>query len=116
MPIYKKVLPLPVMAEIENFAKTETKGQLYYSSKIWARILFDFAMAYRNGEVNRQDLLEALIPFYHSRVLSYVNKTQNSQTREAEEYLENINRVFEKEKYYLLQRWNESRNGRILFK
>ena len=29
--------------------------------------------------------------------------------KEAEEYLENINRVFENEKYYLISRWNASR-------
>ncbi|MEJ2543592.1 MAG: hypothetical protein P8Y99_05945 [Calditrichaceae bacterium] len=60
--------------------------------------------------------MEALIPFYHSRVLSYVNKTKDMETREAEEYLENINRVFEAEKYYLMQRWNEQANGRVIFK
>ena len=27
--------------------------------------------------------------------------------REAEEYLENINRVFESEKYYLIERWRQ---------
>jgi hypothetical protein len=56
--------------------------------------------------------MEALIPFYHSRVLSFVNKTLQMDTQGAEEYLEEINRVFETEKYYLIQRWHESENSR----
>ena len=54
--------------------------------------------------------MAALVPFYHSRVLSYVNSTADAETREAEEYLENINRIFEAEKYYLLNRWDETAN------
>jgi glycosyltransferase involved in cell wall biosynthesis len=114
--ICEKVIPLPECMEIEKYTQIENKDQFYYKSDLWARILFNFAVAYRNNEIDRTKLLEALIPFYHSRVLSYVNKTKNLETRESEEYLENINRVFESEKYYLIQKWTEQANGRVLFK
>jgi glycosyltransferase involved in cell wall biosynthesis len=112
----EKIIPLPERTEMKKYIKIENKDQFYYSSSLWARILFNFAIAYRNNEIGRTTLLKALIPFYHSRVLSYVNKTKNMETREAEEYLENINRVFEAEKYYLIQKWNEQANGRVIFK
>ncbi len=112
----EKIIPLPERTEMKKYNKIENKDQFYYSSSLWARILFNFAIAYRNNEIDRTTLLKALIPFYHSRVLSYVNKTKNMETREAEEYLENINRVFEAEKYYLIQKWNEQANGRVIFK
>lgn len=112
----EKIIPLPERTEMKKYIKIENKDQFYYSSSLWARILFNFAIAYRNNEIDRTTLLKALIPFYHSRVLSYVNKTKNMETREAEEYLENINRVFETEKYYLIQKWNEQANGRVIFK
>jgi len=64
-------------------------------------------VAYRNHPALRRQLMPALLPFYHSRVLSYVNKTLTFATRDAEEYLENINRVFEEEKYYLIERWRQ---------
>jgi len=114
--ICEKIIPLPEYIEIKKYAQIKDKDQFYYHSSLWARILFNFAIAYRNNEIDRNLLLEALIPFYHSRVLSYVNKTLHLETRESEEYLENISRIFEAEKYYLIQRWNESANGRILFK
>jgi hypothetical protein len=49
-----------------------------------------------------------MIPFYHSRVLSFANKTEKANIKEAEEYLENITRIFDREKYYLVQRWDSS--------
>lgn len=112
----EQIFPLPECNEVKKYAKIKNKEQFYFSSSFWARILFNFAIAYRNQHVNRNDLLEALIPFYHSRVLSYVNRTKDMETRESEEYLENINRIFEAEKYYLLDRWDESAQNHVLFK
>ncbi len=114
--LYNKVLPITETREMEKYLKIENKDNFYYQSNLWARILFNFAIAYHTNNMDREQLLEALIPFYHSRVLSYVNKTRNMETREAEEYLENINRIFEAEKYYLIQRWDEFNQDRILFK
>ncbi len=105
--IWKKIIPLPEFMEVQKFKDSGNKDSFYYSSNLWARILFSFAVAYKNQDFERDKLLEALIPFYHSRVLSFVNRTQEQETRESEEYLENINRIFESEKYYLIERWNE---------
>ena len=54
--------------------------------------------------------MKSLVPFYHARILSYVNRTLQMDTREAEEYLENISRTFQHEKYYLIQRWDATRS------
>jgi hypothetical protein len=105
--IWQKIIPMPEYLELQKIKNIQETGQFYYSSTLWARILFSFAVAYKNDEIDRDELLEALIPFYHSRVLTFVNRTQILETRESEEYLENINRIFESEKYFLLERWNE---------
>jgi glycosyltransferase involved in cell wall biosynthesis len=105
--IWKKVLPLQNWQAVEGLQKLSV-DEFYYHSDLWARILFDFAIAYRSEIVERKQLLESLIPFYHSRVLSFANKTAGMNTGEAELYLENINRVFEGEKYYLIERWDQS--------
>ncbi|HFE63917.1 MAG TPA: glycosyltransferase [Caldithrix sp.] len=102
-----KIIPMPVYREIEKYKEFKDKDNFYYPSNLWARILFSFAVAYKNHEIDKDLILEALIPFYHSRVLSFVNTTRGQETRESEEYLENINRIFEAEKYYLIELWNE---------
>ena len=85
---------------------------------MWARLLFSYAVAYRNKTFNIDKIIESMIPFYHARVLSFVNKTENADVKEAEEYLENVNRIFETEKYYLINRWDATRKhlGTKMFK
>ena len=107
---------MPEFLELQKIKTIQNIDQFYYPSNLWARILFSFAVAYKNNGIEHNKLLEALIPFYHSRVLSYVNHTRNLETRESEEYLENINRIFESEKYYLLERWNEHIMDRKIFR
>ena len=67
-------------------------------------------MANRNADLPQDQLLKALVPFYHARLLSYVNRTLPMDTREAEEYLENISRTFQREKPYLIKRWDNTAN------
>ena len=114
--LWREVIPLADFRGIEEMAAIESEGSFTFSSELWARIIFNFAVAYRNAdEADRDRLMEALIPFYHSRVLSFVNKTRNFDAREAEEYLDRTSRVFEAEKYYLIDRWDNAKsvNGRL---
>lgn len=114
--LWREVIPLADFRGIEEMAAIESEGSFTFSSELWARIIFNFAVAYRNAdEADRDRLMEALIPFYHSRVLSFVNKTRNFDAREAEEYLDRTSRVFEAEKYYLIDRWDHAKsvNGRL---
>jgi hypothetical protein len=115
--IWGKVIPGPEYMEICKLKEIKDKKQIYYSSDLWARVVFSFAIAYRTNLVNREKLIESMIPLYHSRNLSFINRTEKSSIKDAEEYLENVTRVFEKEKYYLVQRWDASvkRLGHKLF-
>jgi len=115
--LWEKIIPQPELIEI-NKTKKLPKEQFYYRSDLWARILFNFAIAYRNNELPRDKIVESMIPFYHSRILSFVNKTQHMGIKECEEYFEGIVRVFENEKYYLIKRWDQDQMklGHKLFK
>lgn len=97
----------PQNLEAIRKAKEEPKEQVYYPSRIWCRTLYDFAVAYRNGTLPQMRLIDSMVPLYLSRQLSFFNKTRNADTKECEEYIENINRVFEREKSYFLTRWAE---------
>ncbi len=115
--VWEKILPKDEFTEIKKI-KRMNKEQFYYHSDLWARILFNFAIAYRNMEIPKEMIVESMIPFYHSRILSFVNKTIHMDTKESEEYLESIVRIFEDEKPYLIKRWNEEKRnlGNNLFR
>ncbi|MGD2294201.1 MAG: glycosyltransferase [Candidatus Aminicenantes bacterium] len=104
--IWEKIIPAPEMSQIRD-TKRIAKDQFYYSSGLWARILFSFAIAYRNNKIPRKTIIEAMKPFYYSRILSFVNKTRHMGIKDCEEYFEQVVRVFEAEKEYLIRRWDE---------
>lgn len=82
-----------------------SKDRFEFPSALWAQILFDFAVTYHQGAVEKSMLLAALIPLYYGRTLSFVRATKNMDTRQAEEYVEDQCRVFEETKGYLIERW-----------
>ena len=107
--IWEQIIPTSEYMNILKLKEIKDKNKFYYPSDIWARVLFSFSIAYRNNEIDRNELIESMIPFYHSRILSYVNTTKDQGIKDAEEYLENINRVFEREKHFLVKQWDFDR-------
>ena len=114
---WERIIPAPELAEIRKTKKL-ARDDFYYPSDLWARVLFNFAIAYRNNEMALEQIIQAMIPFYHSRILSFVNKTTDMEIKECEEYFESINRIFENEKDYLIKRWDEDQRklGQKLFR
>jgi len=104
--LWERIIAESELTEVSK-SRNSSKEDFYYSSDLWARILFSFATAYRNAEIDRQKIIESLIPFYHSRILSFINKTKEKDIKATEEYFENIVRVFEDEKHYLVKRWDK---------
>jgi hypothetical protein len=114
--LWREVIPAADFRGIEEMVAIESEESFTLPSELWARIIFNFAVAYRNtDEADRDELMEALIPFYHSRVLAFVNDTRDSDDRAAEDWLDRASRVFEAEKYYLIDRWDHAKsvNGRL---
>ncbi len=75
-------------------------------AQTWAKILFDSAVVYQKMDADqRRSLLDALLPIYLGKVLSFVKKTERMSVQQAEEYVENECTVFEENKPYLVSKW-----------
>ena len=70
---------------------------------LWARIVFDFLIAYRLRTINRGHLLGALIPLYLAWVAGHINVTASGTP--AESHIEAVAAAFEADKPYLVARW-----------
>ena len=70
---------------------------------LWARIVFDFLIAYRLRTINRGHLLGALIPLYLGWVASHINTIASGI--ESESHIETVAAAFEADKPYLVARW-----------
>jgi len=106
---------LPIWADIFSPGVIEALGQLKgiptkafrVSDELWARMVFDAAIAYHRGHVIRDHLLKALTPLYLGRTASFVLETQALTSDEAEDRIELVCQTFEREKTYLVERWNQ---------
>ncbi|MEM5785782.1 MAG: glycosyltransferase [Syntrophobacteraceae bacterium] len=104
-PVWEKVFGQMVVPKLQEI---RSMGLQHFSfpAQTWATILFDAAAAYRvMGPAEQQLLLDALLPLYLGKVLSFVKKTERMSLQQAEEYVENECMIFEENKPYLIKVW-----------
>ena len=114
--LWREIIPGIDFRQLRMLQGADREEDFDFPSELWARVLFNFAVAYKNADdSSRDEMMDALIPLYHSRILAFVNTTRSHGAREAEEYLEGIVRAIEAEKYYLIERWDQAKasNGRL---
>lgn len=70
---------------------------------LWARIVYDFALAYRLRTINRGHLLGALTPLYLAWIASHLTLIRNGTP--PEKHIEELAQVFETDKPYFVSRW-----------
>lgn len=70
---------------------------------LWARIVYDFILAYRLRTINRGHLLGALTPLYLAWVASHLLLISSGTA--PEKHIEELATVFESDKPYLVSRW-----------
>ncbi len=70
---------------------------------LWARIVYDFLIAYRLRTINRGHLLGALIPLYLAWVAGHINITASGA--DSERHIEAVAAAFDADKPYLVSRW-----------
>ncbi len=79
-----------------------------FPGQTWTTILYDFAVAFKGkDEEYREHLIEALLPLFYGKALSYIKRTERMSVQQAEDTIETECMVFEENKPYLLSKWNE---------
>lgn len=102
--IWSLVLPPATLIELGRLARMEL-DRFRVSPVLWARVIFDFALAHRLRVINRDHLLRAFTPLYLAWVASFVLDVGEAERSAAAASLERLSQAFESEKPYLLARW-----------
>ncbi len=101
--IWSLVLPPQSLLALKKLS-VSTPETFLYPPGLWARTVYDFALAYHLRTLNRGHLLGALTPLYLAWVASFVrNSGDNAQA--GAEMLQVTASAFEQEKPYLVSRW-----------
>ena len=70
---------------------------------LWARIVYDFILAWRLRTINRGHLMGALTPLYLAWVASHLVLTGSGT--QPEKHIQDLAAAFETDKPYLVSRW-----------
>ena len=100
--IWSLVLPPHSLVMLKRFSVVDP-SQFRIPDNLWARIVFDFLIAYRLRTINRGHLMGALIPLYLAWVASHINVTASGTASET--HIEAVASAFEADKPYLVARW-----------
>lgn len=95
------ILPLPHYAIVKKMHAT---GRWNISSRLWAKILYDFIHAYEISE-DREAVIEALKPVYFARAASFYRQTLDMTHQESEAKIVNQAKLFHRGKGYLVNRF-----------
>ncbi len=101
---WRSILTPDIMNKVDEISELP-EDMFDFPTQTWAKLLFDFAVAYNRKEMDSDKLLASLIPLYFGKTLSFVRKTERMSVQTAEEFIENECMVFEETKPYLLEHW-----------
>jgi glucosylglycerate synthase len=102
--IWGLVLPPGTVFELKKIDRLPPE-QFRMPDELWARIVYDFALAHRLRTIARDHLLRAMTPLYLGWVASYALGVESVGAAAAQRRLEHLCTAFENAKPYLLSRW-----------
>jgi hypothetical protein len=100
--IWSLVLPPNSLLGLKRLAASDPQT-FRMADALWARILYDFLLAFRLRTINRGHLLGALTPLYLAWVASHIIYARSGV--DPERHIEEIVQAFEFDKPYLVSRW-----------
>jgi len=80
-------------------------GEFRLADRVWARVVFDFLLAYRARVMYRSHIAQSLAPLYLGCTASLVLETRGRPDTAVAQATERLARAFEDEKPYLVDRW-----------
>jgi glucosylglycerate synthase len=93
--------------EVESIYRTG-EDMFEFSSGLWVRIVYDFAIAFNFGPVRCDAVVDALMPLYCARTAHFVLITMDMSSFEAEIEVQRGAETFEVLKDYLRYYWKEA--------
>jgi hypothetical protein len=102
--VWGMVLPPADLLEVRRAGRAST-DTFNLGDELWARTVYDFAVAHRLGIIGREHLLGAMTPLYKGWAGSFLLGVKDSTPAQVEERIERLALAFEQQKPYLISRW-----------
>jgi glycosyltransferase involved in cell wall biosynthesis len=102
--VWAQALDEKTLAEVSTLG-TEEEDSFHFPDRLWVRVIYDYALAYRRRALPREQLLRALVPLYLGRTASFVSQNMDSGAEAVEGSIRALADEFVREKGYLCERW-----------
>jgi len=102
--IWGLVLPPATLFELRKLSRVPVE-KFHMPDELWARIIYDFALAHRLHMITRDHLLKSMTPLYLAWVASYALELEKEKGSGIEQRLERLSAAYESCKSYLVSRW-----------
>jgi len=105
--LWGQILTAKTLALVRE-ATSQRYEEFDFPAELWARIVMDFAVAYNQGLLPSERVMEAMIPLYLGRTAAFVKETSEMTTDEAERVVQAQAEIFERLRSYLRERWDNA--------
>jgi hypothetical protein len=105
-PLLSSILTPETHLELKAIAALDPQS-FSFGCELWVRILYDFASSYHHAVINRDHLVQALVPLYRGKIYSFLVEHADSSEAQIEADSENLCLEFERQKSYLREKWKE---------
>ena len=104
--IWSLVLPPASLFELKKLSRLPLE-QFRMPDELWARIVYDFALAHRLRTISRDHLLKSMTPLYLGWVASYALELSAEGEAASAQWkrLDRLANAYESNKSYLVSRW-----------
>ena len=104
LPIWERILSPESLGDVLVLSEYPTT-EFRLADRLWARLVFDFLLAYRARVMYRSHIAQSLTPLYLGCAASLVLETRGRPEAAVSEAADRLARAFEGEKQYLVDRW-----------
>jgi hypothetical protein len=103
-PVFRSILSESTLSELQRIATLEVR-EFNYPADLWAKTVFEFAASYHKSVISRDHIVQALVPLYRGRTLTFLLENRDGSGEDIERNLESLCGDFERLKPYLLEVW-----------
>lgn len=105
-PLWKSIINKKSFSAL-NKAFNSNNDHFFIPITDWAKIVYDFVIAFHFWKRQRIKLIDTMLPLYYARIASLINETKNLNDEEFEAFIEKQAFIFEKQRPYLKELWNK---------
>ena len=103
-PVLGSILSPSLLAELKRIVALNV-DDFEYPAELWTKTVFEFAASYHKSTINRDHIIQALVPLYRGRSLTFLTENRDGAWEEIEKREESLCADFERLKPYLLELW-----------